>query len=76
MIVQTLNTRYTVVDMGDGGILISGDTVRCPRPTMARLFGKIEVGQRMNYRPLEGEWPTQHSVTAFVSTSPVVSVED
>lgn len=76
MIVQTHNTRYIVVDTGDGGILISGDAARCPRPTQAQLLEPIVVGRRMNYRPMEGEWPKSHSSTAFVSTSPVVSVDD
>lgn len=76
MIVQTMNTRYVVEDMGDGAIRISGDPGRCPVPTMARILSEIKVGERMNYRPTEGDWPTRHSATAFVSTSPVVSIED
>ena len=75
MIVQTHNTRYVVEDAGDGAVFISGDPGRCPVPTRALLLGPIQVGHRMNYRPLEGEWPKSHSATAFVSTSGVLSMD-
>lgn len=75
MKVQTLNTLYTIMDMGDGAIVISGDAGRCPTPTKAILLGDIRVGDRMNYRPSEGPWHETHSHTAFVSTSRVVSIE-
>lgn len=78
MIVQTRNTKYTVDDLGNGEILISGDPKRCPEPTKALILAPIRVRRGMFYRPLEGPWHFEHgdSPTRIVATSTVMSITD
>lgn len=47
MIVQTRNTRYTLVPAGRGLFMISGHARYCPTPTRVRLLDSVQVGQPM-----------------------------
>ena len=44
MIIQTKNTKYILVDKGDGVFLISGHQRYCPEPRLIVLDRPPEVG--------------------------------
>lgn len=70
MTFKTLNTLYTLRDMGDGGYLISGHPFYCPLPVLCRLIEAPTVGHRVTALILEG--PYQGAMI----TTPVAKLGD
>jgi len=48
--VQTQNRWYTVVNCGDGWVLISGHPEYCPRPLLVRILGSNWGGSALKMR--------------------------
>lgn len=75
--IHTRNTRYHIADLGDGGILISGNAEFCPTPSRAVLMAEPSIGRGMWFQILDGHYIDQYPdrVGHRIHTSPVVSIE-
>jgi hypothetical protein len=54
MIIQTINTRYQLVDEGDGHFMIKGNQKYCPKFMRCMINDQPKVGDRFMYRLEEG----------------------
>lgn len=68
---QTLNTLYTLYDVGDGAFLISGHPKYCPTPTRVEIDNLPIVGHRVLFRDRDKSSPRYGRSTI---TTPVVEV--
>ena len=65
---KTLNTLYTLVDLGDGAFTIQGHPKYCPVPTKCELMEPIEVGKCVWFTTYSGGFPK------LVRTTPVQEI--
>lgn len=69
MIIQTRNTRYVLVDCGDGGFLISGNEKFCPKPTPCVIEEAPVVGEGFIYSLLDHSSIHGHRIWSSVIRS-------